>query len=257
MLIEQTVDKMMSMQMYKMADSFKERLSRTDHQSLDKAEFLGLLIDDEFHDRQNKKMRARLRTAKFKEAQACIEDIDYDKSRGLKKSEIIELAQNYWVKKNQNITITGPSGSGKSYLAQAFGNNLCRNGFTVMYTRVSRLMLDLAAARVDGTYSRQIKKIAKVNVVVLDDFGLTPLEVVHKQDLFEIVEERYGVGSTIVAGQLPTTHWHEYLGGGMLGDGICDRLIHNCHKIILSDTSESYRKKKSSLTSQKPSGKTA
>ena len=248
MLIEQTVDKLVSMKMYKMAESLKERLSRPDHQSLDKAEFLGLLVDDEFQDRQNKKMTSRLRSAQFKESQACIENIEYHKDRGIKKTTILELAQNHWVKKHQNMVLTGPSGAGKSYLAQAFGNNLCRNGFTVMYTRVSKLLLALSTARVDGTYQHKMKKIAKTNVLVLDDFGLTPIEDAHKQDLFEIVEDRYGVGSTIITAQLPMEHWHEYMGGGMLGDGICDRLIHNCHKLKLQG--DSWRKRTADLTSR-------
>ena len=119
-----------------------------------------------------------------------------------------------------------------------------------MYTRVSKLLLTLIAAKADGTYSRRIKKITKTNVLVLDDFGLTPIEESHKQDLFEIIEERYGVGSTIVAGQLPVKHWHEYLGGGMLGDGICDRLIHNCHFLTLQG--ESQRKKAEGLIFKEP-----
>jgi DNA replication protein DnaC len=246
MLIEQTVDKMISMKMFKMAESFKERISRTDHRSLDKSAFIGLLIDDEYQDRQNKKMTSRLRGAQLKNGQACIEDIDYKCKRGLKKNDILELAQNHWIKKHQNIAFTGPSGVGKSYLAQALGNNTCRNGFTVLYTRVSKLLLTLITARADGTYLNKMKKLSKANVLILDDFGLSPLEDIHKQDLFEIIEDRHGVGSTIITAQLPTEHWHEYLGGGMLGDGICDRLIHNCHKFKLQG--ESYRKKASDLT---------
>jgi DNA replication protein DnaC len=247
MLTEQTVDKMISMKMYKMAESFKERLARADHRSLDKAEFLGLLIDDEHQDRQNKKMASRLRLAKFKQSSACIEDIDYQYKRSLKKKDVLELAQNHWVKKHQSILFTGPSGVGKSYIAQALGNNACRNGHSVFYTRVSKLLLTLMTAKVDGTYMNKIKKIANVDILILDDFGLSPLEDNHKQDLFEIIEDRHGVTSTIVTAQLPTEHWHEYLGGGMLGDGICDRLLNNCHNLKLSG--ESYRKKEDNLTS--------
>ena len=246
MLIEQTMDKMISMKMYKMAESFKERIARVDHRSLDKSEFIGLLVDDEYQDRQNKKMFSRLRVAKFKETQACIENIDYKHKRELKKGEVLELAQNHWIKKHQNILLTGPTGVGKSYLAQALGNNACRNGFTVLYTRTSKLLLTLVTARADGTYINKLKKISKADVLILDDFGLTPLEDYHKQDLFEIIEDRNGTGSTIITAQLPTEHWHEYLGGGMLGDGICDRLLHHCHNLKLSG--ETYRVKASCLT---------
>ncbi|MCB0411000.1 MAG: IS21-like element helper ATPase IstB [Bdellovibrionales bacterium] len=253
MLTEQTMEKMISMKLYKMAESFKERISRTDHRSLDKSEFIGLLVDDEYQDRQNKKMASRLRTAKFKEVQACIEDVDYKCKRGLLKKDMLELAQHHWIKKHQNISFTGPAGVGKSYLAQALGNNACRAGFSVLYTRVSKLLLTLITSRADGTYVNKMKKISKTDVLILDDFGITPLEEQHKQDLFEIIEDRHGVGSTVLTAQLPTEHWHEYLGGGMIGDGICDRLLHNCHKLKLQG--ESYRKKASNLTHEGHSDK--
>ena len=247
MLKEQTVDKMVSMKMTKMAESFQERIARPDHRGMEKAEFLGLLVDDEYQDRRNRKMATRLRQASFKQSGACIESIDFSYKRGLKKSDILELAQNEWIKNHQNLLLTGPSGVGKSYLAQSFGNGACRHGYSVLYTRAAKLLMSLTTARADGSYMNRMKKISKVNVLILDDFGLNPLEDIHKQDLFEIIEDRYGVGSTIVTAQLPTDHWHEYLGGGMLGDGICDRLLHNCHNLQLSG--ESYRKKEAPLTS--------
>lgn len=247
MLNEQTVEKMVNMKMNKMAESFKERLSRPDHRSLSHAEFLGLLVDDEYQARQNKKMSSRLRLAKFKESTACIEDINYQHKRGLKKKDMLELSQNHWIKKRQSILLTGPTGVGKSFLAQALGNNACRSGFSVFYTRMSKLLLDLTIARADGSYANKIKKISKVNVLILDDFGLTPLENYGKQDLFEIIEDRHGVGSTIITAQLPIEHWHEYLGGGMLGDGICDRLLNNCHNLTLDGPT--YRKNEPNLTS--------
>ena len=253
MLTEQTINKMTSMKMFKMAESFKERLSRTDHRSMAHSEFIGLLIDDEYQDRQNKKMASRLRGAKFKDHQACIEDIDYQCRRGLKKKEVLELAQNHWIKKHQNIAFTGPAGVGKSFLAQALGNNACRSGYSVLYTRVSKLLLTLITARADGTYINKMKNISKANVLILDDFGLSPLEDIHKQDLFEIIEDRHGIGSTVITAQLPTSHWHEYLGGGMLGDGICDRILHNCHNLKLQG--ESYRKRASDLTQDASSEK--
>lgn len=246
MLVEQTVDKMVSMKMHKMAESFKERLSRVDHRSLDKSEFIGLLIDDEYQDRRNKKMAARLRAAKFKETQACLENLDYKYRRGLKKSDVLELAQNHWIKKHQNICITGPTGVGKSFFAQALGNNACRNGHSVLYTRVSKLLLMLMISRADGTYVNKLKRIAKADVLVLDDFGLNPLDEQQQQDLFEIIEDRNGVGSTVITAQLPTSHWHEYLGGGMIGDGICDRILNNCHNLKLQG--ETYRIKAANLT---------
>lgn len=253
MLIEQTVDKMVSMKMYKMAESFKDRLSRRDHQGMEAQDFIALLIDDEYQERHNKKMAARLRSARFKEP-ASLESIDYHLKRGFRKQEILELSQNHWIKRHQNIVLTGPSGVGKSYLAQALGNNACRSGYSVIYTRLSKLLLALIAARADGTYINKLKLFGKADVVILDDFGLTPLEDLHKQDLFELIEERHGTGSTIITAQLPENHWHEYLGGGMLGDGICDRLLSQCQKVKLQG--ESYRKKASSLTHEGHPAKT-
>ena len=246
MLTEQTVEKMVEMKMFKMAESFKERLSRSDHQSLSQSEFVGFLIDDEFQARQTKKLSTRLRGAKFKQPQACMENIDYRFKRGLHKQQMLELAQMEWVKKYQNMTLTGPSGVGKSYLAQAIGHQACLKGMTVMYIRCAKLFMALTVARADGSYPSKLKRIAKANVLVLDDYGLNPLTEEHKQDLFEIIEDRHGAGSTVLTSQLPTDHWHEYIGGGMLGDGICDRILHNCHKLTLKG--ESYRKKASDLT---------
>jgi DNA replication protein DnaC len=257
MLVEQTMDKLISMKMFKMAESLKERLSRTDHRSLSHSDFIGFLIDDEYQDRQNKKMASRLRGAKFKQASACVEDVDYQHKRGLKKKDVLELCQNDWIKNHQNISFTGPTGVGKSFLAQALGNNACRHGFSVLYTRVSKLLLTLITAKADGTYMNRMKNISKVSVLILDDFGLSPIEDQHKQDLFEIIEDRHGTGSTIITAQLPTENWHEYLGGGMLGDGICDRLLHNCHKLKLNGDDDSYRKKiQKKLTQEGHPGKT-
>ena len=246
MQIEQTIDKMVQMKMHKMANSLKERLARIDHKELSHSEFIGFIVDDEFLDRQNKRLASRLRLAKFKESEATAEAIDYRFRRELNKQQIMELMQNGWIKKNQNIALTGPAGVGKSYLAQALGNKSCRDGNNVMFIRATKLYQNLHVGRHDGTYVGQIKKIAKVKLLIIDDFATAKIDDLVKQDLFEIIEDRYGQGSTIITSQLPAENWHEYLGGGILGDGICDRLLHNCHRIKLNG--ESYRKFASSLT---------
>ena len=237
MLIEQTVEKMMAMKMGKMAESLKERIARPDHQSLSFAEFVGFLVDDEYQHRQNLKLTSRMRRASFKETQACVENIDYQMKRDLSKKTIIELAQNSWIRQHQNLIFTGPSGAGKSYLAQALGHHAVREGFTVLYMRCPKLYHHLTVARADGTYLDKLKMIAKANVIILDDFGVTPIDETKRQDLFELIEDRHGLGSTIVTTQLPTENWHQYLGGGMLGDSICDRLSRNAHKIKLTGPS--------------------
>ena len=225
MLLEQTYAKLVEMKLYGMASAIKERLERVDHQSLSKEEFVGFLVDDEWLYRENRKLTARLKVAKFKEREAAIENIDYRTPRGLRKTQVLELAQNRWIAAHQSTLITGPSGAGKSYLAQAFGLNACRNGFTVQYVRLPTLLAQFVQARAQGTYDRLLRRLAKTALLVIDDFGLAVLSEVEKQDLLEAIEERYGVGATLVTSQLPIGDWHEYLGGGRLADAILDRLV--------------------------------
>ena len=241
MLLEQTHEKLIAMKLFGMASSLKDRIERVDHQSLSNTEFLGLLVDDEYLYRENRKLTARLKVAKFKERAACLEDIDYATSRGLRKQQLLELAQNRWITAHQCVIVTGPSGVGKSFIAQALGQHACRSGFTVQYLRLPTLLAQFVQARAQGTYDRLLKRLAKLSVIVLDDFGLASLSELEKQDLLEAIEERYGVGATIVTSQLPVADWHEYLGGGRLADAILDRLVHNAHRIELS-SKESMRK---------------
>lgn len=241
MLLEQTHDKLVSMKLHGMANALKERLERVDHQSLSKEEFVGLLVDDEWLYRENRKLAALLKAAKFKQREAAIENIDYRTPRGLRKTQVLELAQNRWIRAHQSVLITGPSGAGKSYLAQALGLNACRHGFSVQYLRLPTLLTQFVQARAQGTYERLLKRLVKLSLLLIDDFGLASLSELEKQDLLEAVEERYGSGATVVTSQLPVADWHEYLGGGRLADAILDRLIHNAHRIELS-SKESMRK---------------
>jgi DNA replication protein DnaC len=246
MLLEQTHQKLIAMKLFGIAHSLTERLERVDHQSLDKAEFVGLLVDDEWLYRENRKLTARLKVAKFKERVASIEDIDYRTPRGLRKNQILELAQNRWISAHQSLLITGPAGVGKSYLAQALGQHACRSGFSVQYLRLPTLLAQFVQARAQGVYDRLLKRLAKLELVIIDDFGLATLNELEKQDLLEAIEERYGTGATIVTSQLPIGDWHEYLGDGRLADAILDRLVHNAHRIELS-SKESMRKERPSL----------
>jgi DNA replication protein DnaC len=247
MLTEQTNEKLAQMKLFGMLNSVKDRLPRVDHQSLSFSELLGLIVDDEWLYRNNKKMTARLKGAKFKEQTACIENIEYNTNRGLKKTQVLELAQNRWIDAHQNILITGPSGAGKSYLAQALGNHSCRQGLGVQYIRSPKLMFAFVQARAEGTYGQLMKRIAKAELMIIDDFGLAPLTEQEKQDLVEVAEERYSIGSTIITSQLPVSAWHEYLGGGRIADALLDRWIHNAHRFELNSL-ESLRKEKRGLT---------
>jgi len=234
MLLEQTYDKLIAMKLFGLAAALKERLERRDHQDLSKAEFVGLLVDDEWLYRENRKLSARLKVAKFKERTAALENIDYATPRGLRKDQVLELAQNRYIGAHQCILIVGPSGSGKSFLAQAFGQHACRSGFPVQYLRLPTLLTLFVQARAQGTYERLLKRLAKTALLIVDDLGLADLNDLQKQDLLEAIEERYGVGATIITSQLPVSDWHEYLGGGRIADAILDRLVHNAHRIELA-----------------------
>ena len=253
MLIEQTLTKLNAMKLYGMANSLKERASRTDHADLSVTDFVSFLVDDEWTDRQNRKLTSRLRTARFKDQGACVENVDYETARGLKKTKFLEFLQNHWIEKHQNIVLTGPSGSGKSYLAQAIGNHVCRSGFSVTYMRMPKLAVLLTQVRADGTYMRTLDRIRKSRVLVLDDLGIGTLTEQQRTDLLEIFEDRYAQGSTLITSQLPTSQWHEYLGGGIVADGICDRFLHNAHRVDLQ-AKESLRKTRAGLTGSESSG---
>lgn len=207
MLLEQTHQKLVAMKLLGMAQALKERLDRVDHQSLSKAELIGLLVDDEWLHRENRKLTARLKVARFKERSACLENIDYSASRTLRKDQVLELAQNRWITAHQSILITGPSGSGKSFLAQALAQHACRSGFSVQYLRLPALLTQFVQARAQGTYDRLLKRLAKLSLLVIDDFGLAALTELEKQDLLEAVEERYGSGASILTSQLPIADW--------------------------------------------------
>jgi DNA replication protein DnaC len=241
MLYEQTHQKLIAMKLFGLAAALKDRLERRDHQDLSKTEFLGLLIDDEWLYRENRKLTARLKVAKFKLRAATIESIDYATPRGLRKDQVLELTQNRWLRAHESLLIIGPSGSGKSFLAQAFGRHACRSGFPVQYLRMPALLTLFVQARAQGTYDRLLKRLSKISLLIIDDFGLASMAEQQKQDLLEAIEERYGVGATVITSQLPVADWHEYLGGGRVADAILDRIVHAAHRIELA-SKDSMRK---------------
>jgi DNA replication protein DnaC len=253
MLLEQTVDKLNQMKLFGLAQNIKDRLSRADHKDLSPSDLVGLLVDDEWLYRENRRMASLLKNARFKQTDACLENVDYHRSRGLKKPALLELGQNRWLEAHQNLAITGASGVGKSYLAQALGHQACRAGYSVQYLRFPKLLVQLVHVRADGTYSQFLAKLAKTKLLIIDDFGIAPLQNGETRDLLEIIEDRFGSGSTLITSQLPTQEWHQHLGGGIVGDAICDRLLHNCHRIEL--TGDSVRKELAALIRNNESGK--
>lgn len=247
MLFEETLNKLRAMKLHHMARSLEDRLKRPDHQDLSVPDLLGLAVDDEFIARENARLEARLRGAKFKEKEACMENIDYKAGRGLNKQIMLTLAQLNWVNKKQNIAFTGPAGAGKSYLAQALGHRACRDGLRVVYVRLPKLLTALVQSRADGSYANLLRRFEKANIMILDDLGVSELRENEKRDILEVIEDRHGVGSTVITSQLPIKDWHSYFGGGRAADSFCDRLLSNCHRIELLPTAESMRKVRANL----------
>jgi len=245
MLHQETVEKLYAMKLNGMADAFKEQLLQPDLYDLPFEERFTLLVDRQWTWKEDRRMKRLLKNAKLK-INGCIEDIDFKTPRGIDKSVILRLANGDWIKRTQNIIITGPTGAGKTYLACAIANRACRMGYSAFYIRVPRLFQELAIARGDGSYPKIMKKLLKTNVLVIDDLGLAPMSATERRDLLEVIEDRHGLASTIVATQLPITSWHENIRDPTIADAILDRLIHNAHKINLKG--ESMRKLRSSLT---------
>lgn len=250
MLVEQTMEKVVSMQLKGMAEALRRWMDEPKEKEITPLDLIGLLADAEWRHRQERKLTARLRTARFRQ-DACVEDIDYQHPRGLQKAAMLDLATCRWVEAHQNVIFSGKTGVGKSYLACALGQKACREGHSVIYRRASRLYDELAQARADGTYFLLLRRLAKTAVLVIDDFGLEVLNASQRRDFLEVMEDRYGTSSTVITSQLDPKDWHPIIGDETIADSVCDRLIHNAHRVKLGG--ESLRKVKGGLTKdQKP-----
>ena len=240
-MINQTLTRLRSLRLTGMADALSQQLEQpSTYDSLSFEERLALLTEQEESERNNKRLARLLRAARFKLA-GRIEDIDYEHPRGLKKAQVATLGSGDWLDKHRNLLITGPCGSGKSYLACALGHMACLQGYSVRYYRLSRLLEALTLAHGDGSYSKQLRQLAKTDLLILDDWGLEPLTQQQRNDLLEIMDDRHEQGSTLVTSQLPTRQWHSSIGDETLADAILDRLMHNAHRLTLKG--ESMRKK--------------
>lgn len=238
MLNNQTIDKLRSLKLTGMADALAEQLKAPPNDLLFE-EQLAILIEREWMNRENNRLKRRLSQAKLKE-NACIEDIDHQHPRGLKKTVIANLSTCSWIRNHLNLLITGPTGTGKTFLACALSHTACMQGFTSKYYRLPRLWNELLIAKANGTYQKWLNQLYKIDILILDDWGLIQPNEQQRQDLLEILEDRYNKRSTIITSQLPTTHWHEHLNDETLADAILDRLVHNAIKIDLKG--ESMRK---------------
>ena len=241
MLTHPTVDQLIKLGLAGMARAFTELQSNQSTADLSHAEWLALLLDREATERSNRQLTARLRHAKLRQ-RATIEDVDWRAQRGLDRTLFQRLIAGDWIDAPQNLIIEGPTGVGKSWLACALGNKACRDNRSVLYQRVPKLFPDLALARGDGRYRRLMKRLGKVRLLILDDWGLEPFGPDQRRDLLEIVEERYGHGATLITSQIPVDRWHDVIAEPTIADAILDRIVHNAHRIQLRG--ESLRKKK-------------
>ena len=252
MLTEQTFQLLSSMRMLGFARALREQLDGDGYDHLAFDERVAMLVDTEHADRESRKLTRRLQQAKLRE-KACLEDVDYKHARGLDKAMVRRLATCKWVDKHQNVILTGPTGVGKTYIACALADQVCREGMTAIYRRMPRLLHELLVARADGSYSKLLARFAKTDVLVLDDWGIAPLSDQERRDLLEVFEDRHGARSTVIATQLPVDAWHAYIGEPTIADAILDRLVHNAHRLDLNGGSMC--KKRSNLTKETKSAK--
>ncbi|WP_422491310.1 IS21-like element helper ATPase IstB [Endozoicomonas sp. ALE010] len=249
MLLNPTLEKLQMLKLSGMYEALNEQLNSPDIEQMSFDERLGLMVDREMTVRDNRRLKTRLKNARLRQ-HACMEDIDFRHPRGLKREQFQQLLGSGWIKDHQNVIITGPTGVGKTWLACALAQKACRDGYTVQYQRLPRLLQDLSLARADGRYLKIMTTLAKTDLLLLDDWGLAPLNESQRRDLLELFEDRHNLKSTLITSQMPVDHWHELIGDPTLADAILDRLIHNAHRVPLKG--ESLRKKQAKLAKSEP-----
>jgi DNA replication protein DnaC len=237
MLTHPTLDQLKALKLDGMADAFVELQKDAQAADLAHAEWLALLLDREAAIRNNKRFQVRLRTAKLRHSQAVIEDVDYRTPRRLDKALFQQLVAGKWIAEHRNLIVTGPCGVGKSWLACALAQKACRDGYTAHYARVPRLFAELELAHGDGRFTRLFRTLVKADLLILDDWGPDRLTANQRRDLMEIVEDRYGRGSTLITSQLPLDKWHDVIGDPTFADAILDRIVHNAYRLELDGPS--------------------
>ena len=245
MLTHPIFEKLEQLRFYGMLKALEEQMQMPDIKQLSFEERFGLLVDREMTERENRRLKTRLRKAKLRQ-NACVEDVNFRHPRKLDKTLFMNLADGRWLKEHNNVLLIGPTGVGKTYLACALAQKACRLGYSVLYFRLPRLLHELSIAKADGRYDKLLTGIGRIDLLVLDDWGLYKFVKEQRHDLLEILEDRHGRRSTLVTSQLPVKHWHEIIADPTLADAILDRLVHNAYKLVLAG--ESMRKKQSKLT---------
>ena len=237
MLTHPTIDQLRALKLDGMADAFVELETQDRSKELSHAEWLALLVDREAANRSTSRLRSRLKAARLRHSQACIEDVDYRAQRRLDKALFQSLATCRWIADHRSLLVTGPCGVGKSWLSCALAQKACRDGYSVHYARVPRLFADLELAHGDGSFARLFRTLTKADLLILDDWGPDRLNPSQRRDLMEIVEERYGRGSMLITSQLPVDKWHDVIGEPTFADAILDRLVHNAYRLVLDGPS--------------------
>ena len=250
MLLHPTLDQLEKLNLCGMAKAFRDLAGNPEAKALDHAEWLGLLLDREATERQDRRLKTRLRAAKLRYPQACVEDIDFTKKRGLDRRLITDLVAGHWLREHHNLLLVGACGCGKTWLSCALGQNAARLEFSVLYYRLPRLFADLALTHGDGRYPRLFRSLCRANLLILDDWGPEPMTQSQRRDLLEILEERYRRASTMVTSQIPIERWHDVIAEPTLADAILDRLVHNAHKIQLKG--DSMRKRNAETLDPEP-----
>lgn len=237
MLHQTTIEKLKTLHLHALAQAWEEQQKSPDLLALSPDERLGLAVDAEWLARENARIQRNLREAKLRISQASLEDVDFNAKRELDKALLRELATCRWVTERQNVIVTGMTGTGKTYLACALAQAAIRKSHRVFYRRAPRLFEELALAHADGSFPALLKRLARVDVLVIDDWGLAPPKDAERRDLLELLEDRYGARSTIITSQLPTSKWHDHLGDPTVADAICDRVLHGAHRLVLKGPS--------------------
>jgi DNA replication protein DnaC len=236
MLVHPTVERLRALGLTAMADAFVELQNAPDASALSREDWLGLLVDREATSRENKRLARRLRQARLRQS-AVVEDVDFRAHRGLDRALFLKLSSCKWIREHHHLCLIGPTGIGKSWLACALGHKACRESFSVLYKRASRLFTDLAQARGEGRLLRLLTTLERTRLLIIDDWGPEPLNAEQRRDLLEIVDDRCDRGSLLITSQIPVNRWHEVIGDPTLADAILDRIIHRAHRIDLKGPS--------------------